>query len=756
MADTLKVRISLEGGQAIRTELDALGKVGEAAFRKLQDAAAGVGRGGFLSGLSSGIAGLKSAFGVLAEGAKDIKTHLEAVGTAGDKVGSAFRKSRTDLLLLSAAVSGAVIGFVALAKGAADAQREIEEGAKVFGITTAAYQKFTDVIKLTGGDTSLLNKILLRFEEGLIKSGGAAKTAGTQVQTAFNDATKALFAARNAAAHAFDPKDLAAALSGAKTATTTVIDGVAKAQAAFDKARAALDRTKISSDTVSNSLLQGLAGRPIQDQLQIVAVRIAAIQDPLKRLAALTALGFDKRTAVQAEEFFLKLAKGVGSVLPPLTELQLAAGVKISEAIGRVVSIDFPRLKAAIVDTFAAPIRIAFDEIGNVLLNNEAKILAFTKSLADKVVPVIVDIFTLLAGGGDDLIQTKGLLKFRDAVIEVAAAVQTAFTEVIKPAFDAVHVAADIVAAAINNLLGTKLTGDALLVVAAIGTVTGAFTLLIATLGLVFTLVGLLGAPWVLLGAAITAVAVLLIALWPQIRANLAATVAFVGAKVQSLSDWFDKTGAAIRGILDDIDNAIRNAFSSAISFVEDKFTGLVGFVQGIANSIIDAVRRAAAAVASLVGLGSKAATTGAGGLPAPGGGAPALAGGGMVFGPGTATSDSILARLSNGEFVVQAAAVRRFGLDFLQAINSMRLPQGGFSLGGLADGINRSLAIPRFATGGLAALGPAAPSLRPFNLNIGGETFSGLLAPEDVASSLMRYASHRSLCRAGAKPSWV
>jgi hypothetical protein len=71
-------------------------------------------------------------------------------------------------------------------------------------------------------------------------------------------------------------------------------------------------------------------------------------------------------------------------------------------------------------------------------------------------------------------------------------------------------------------------------------------------------------------------------------------------------------------------------------------------------------------------------------------GGGAGLAGGGFVTGPGTATSDSIPARLSAGEFVVRAAAVDRVGVGFLSAINGLRIPA------------IRALSIPRFAEGGL------------------------------------------------------
>jgi TP901 family phage tail tape measure protein len=61
-------------------------------------------------------------------------------------------------------------------------------------------------------------------------------------------------------------------------------------------------------------------------------------------------------------------------------------------------------------------------------------------------------------------------------------------------------------------------------------------------------------------------------------------------------------------------------------------------------------------------------------------------ANGGYISGPGTGTSDSIPAMLSDGEYVIKAASVNKFGKGFLDAINAGRLP--GFKLGGmLRDG---------------------------------------------------------------------
>lgn len=66
-------------------------------------------------------------------------------------------------------------------------------------------------------------------------------------------------------------------------------------------------------------------------------------------------------------------------------------------------------------------------------------------------------------------------------------------------------------------------------------------------------------------------------------------------------------------------------------------------------------------------------------------------AGGGPIRGAGSGTSDSILARVSNGEYVVRAAAVERYGSGFMSAINSMSLPR--FAAGGAVGGGDRAAA---------------------------------------------------------------
>ena len=69
----------------------------------------------------------------------------------------------------------------------------------------------------------------------------------------------------------------------------------------------------------------------------------------------------------------------------------------------------------------------------------------------------------------------------------------------------------------------------------------------------------------------------------------------------------------------------------------------------------------------------------------------PTFAEGGLVTGPGTNTSDSILARLSNGEFVVNAKSTQRF-LPVLNTLNNTSNNQ-------LSQTIDSSGSSPMFRT---------------------------------------------------------
>ncbi|MBM2769926.1 phage tail tape measure protein [Burkholderia anthina] len=187
--------------------------------------------------------------------------------------------------------------------------------------------------------------------------------------------------------------------------------------------------------------------------------------------------------------------------------------------------------------------------------------------------------------------------------------------------------------------------------------------------------------------------------------------------------DWRVGASRAVALYQESAENAAgraEEAFTSSFRSLEDAVasfasTGKLDF-RGLVDSMIADLARFAARAAlapvfgwlgNAIGLGASGASGFssssllgglAGGLSnaVSGGGGNTygfhLATGGRVTGPGTSTSDSIPAWLSNDEFVVRAAAVRKPGvLRLLEAINS-----------------GRDVGFPKFASGGLVGGGRA------------------------------------------------
>lgn len=90
-------------------------------------------------------------------------------------------------------------------------------------------------------------------------------------------------------------------------------------------------------------------------------------------------------------------------------------------------------------------------------------------------------------------------------------------------------------------------------------------------------------------------------------------------------------------------------------------------------------------------------------------------AGGGAVSGPGTSTSDSISARLSDGEFVINADAVKKYGQGLFESLNAKKFAMGGpvsrFANGGSVRG---------YASGGAVTSAQAVPNVE---INVNNQT---------------------------------
>lgn len=144
-----------------------------------------------------------------------------------------------------------------------------------------------------------------------------------------------------------------------------------------------------------------------------------------------------------------------------------------------------------------------------------------------------------------------------------------------------------------------------------------------------------------------------------------------IEATAEAIDAALEKHGVGVQERTEEI-----REFMQASSDELRKTVGLLDVLKeafrSFAFGVVEALQQVIAQMISmrLVAAGINVLTGGLGGgtiLPS---GTAFAASGGLVFGPGTDTSDSIPARLSRGEYVVNARAVRAIGVDALNEIN--------------------------------------------------------------------------------------
>ncbi|BBY78870.1 hypothetical protein H7I53_17890 [Mycolicibacterium pulveris] len=118
-------------------------------------------------------------------------------------------------------------------------------------------------------------------------------------------------------------------------------------------------------------------------------------------------------------------------------------------------------------------------------------------------------------------------------------------------------------------------------------------------------------------------------------------------------------------------------------ALIDRSFTSMEAANQARHQQLMDILTQVRDQLVQITSQMAQAALNAAGG--AAGQAVPGMAAGGMFRGPGTGTSDSMLARVSNGEFITRAAVVAR-NPGLFHALNA-----------GLID----PASLPRFATGG-------------------------------------------------------
>ena len=197
----------------------------------------------------------------------------------------------------------------------------------------------------------------------------------------------------------------------------------------------------------------------------------------------------------------------------------------------------------------------------------------------------------------------------------------------------------------------------------------------------------------------------------------------------EQLTEWLRGQFAEIAAL----GEAIHAAFVSAFQAMAQAALSQIDIVKQALSDVWDLVKRIGEAIRSTI----TGALSGIAGI------IPGFASGGAVHGPGTGTSDSILARLSAGEYVVRAAAVDKLGLPFLDALNGLRTPL-----------------IPRtrFAAGGLVtapAGGGSGAARSGLTLVLDGAAHH-VETDEQTYRRIERVARKRAMLSGGTRPGWA
>ena len=202
---------------------------------------------------------------------------------------------------------------------------------------------------------------------------------------------------------------------------------------------------------------------------------------------------------------------------------------------------------------------------------------------------------------------------------------------------------------------------------------------------------------------------------------------------------------ASIRAAFEGLGQSIINVFNRVVETITSIFSGITRFFSDTRDQVRQTRQEIEQAQESTSGSGFS-------NLP----GIAGFATGGKVSGPGTGTSDSILAKLSNGEYVINAKSVGRFGTGLFDMLNKGVMPM--FADGGLVSALQSSTSRINSGTS-ISSLNPVSSSParvgRPLNLILPGGEIVQATTDENTAQKLQRNLRKSDSLKSNSLPGW-
>lgn len=797
--NTITQRIALDGGKEVQDQLQQLGSAGEQAFKQI--AAAAEVPNSNLSSLSNAANTLKSSFHSVGESFKPLGDSFKNLGNSlghfkesmvnlGEQVLPHFKE------VAAIAVGASIAGFVELAKSSAEAAEQIKRNAELTGLSTLNYQALSNAAAKAGIGQDEFTQALTRVNRSLGESLVQAKekvisvgqeiaqgvsAAGVTVLNAHAQVTSKLVGDIDETFKAIEPaaqkvfqleQDAAAKFPGVVPQSLTSIRQLlvenGQASESFRKSLVALGVILPPKTLVEALERMRDAGGDLNLRIAQLGVKTQEVgptgalqMRPLEAILVDLSKAFEHipnaaDRAQQAQALFARSGLRMLKVLQQVREG--TAGVaeefaKMNVPIDAFALEEGAKLHAAFVDMETALSNVknlfilAFSPVLTPLLEavtaavtaNATAIIAWARGIAEDGKPAVEDLIKLLQGAGTADLKTdfaKNLVETVKALRDVATGAVAAFGILVQ--------AMDAVAAVINSIFGTEITGKALAIAAVIFTLAGGFTTLAAIIGVVTAAAGVFIAAFTTIPGLIVTNLVLAAALiaenWDRITAGYQAVVkALDDATETFIGFWTEKW------------QLLSTAFSKITGDLLASWNAFIDGITAGVNTALGALNWLGQKIASLVNdLANLFSEAGSGDVSLEG-----KARGGMVRGRGTGTSDSVPIMASSGEWVMRAAAVRKYGAGFMHAVNTGQLLPSRVDLSGLTSAFSGLRPSLKFAGGGMVpSVAGGGGGGRNLTLVLDGQQFQAS-ADDAVIDSLTRTARRRQITSAGRKPGW-
>jgi len=732
--NTISTRISLEGAEDIIKAFRAMGAEGEEVAKKLESVFAAIGIG---KNVVSNIEKVKAAFRSLGVAAQTVGKSFKNVGDSFNRLGTAVGRTRNRLLLFTAAVAGVGFGFQRIVQGSLDTVGALSDLSESLNISAEDLQAFNFAAAQIGvneGD----------FTKGIVAINDALKELRGSGAKALSDGVR--------------PAIESVAVAGGKVITvyrgiqTQAKDSGKATDGLSDRARTLAKVFNAMGVSVNKDLTEF-------ETLKVIANYFKDVAKEGDKLGLAVDL-FGPKLGPKLVRYLNLGADGIEGFKTELRDLgvllsgdEVALGDKAGDQIAAVGKV-FEGFRNKLAVSLAPGIIAATDAIFGAIKENADDVNAFLAQVGDGFGKFIQDVITLASGTGGQL-NFPWLQDFVDGLKGAISTAQSLIYDVLIPGFTALSGFLQPIATLMNDIFGTEFTGTGLILAGVVLQLIGGFGLLAAAIGTVGTVIGavitgfgLLSAVPAAIVAAFLVAGVAIYAFWDEIAA--AAATAWAAIREVSVAAWAgivqvlnNANDAFVNGVVNmrnriiaiwgNLTQKIRELWNAAISSLFSVMDTLASRIQSIISSISNAIARAR----SLVSSTSSSSTGGGGGY----------ASGGYIRGPGTGTSDSIPAWLSNGEFVIRASAVRKYGAQFLAAINGMRLSPnaiGRFAMGGLVG-------LPAMQMASLPA-GASGPTSS-LTLVLDNQQFAGLSGSADTIARLERAIKTRRI-RSTGRPS--